>query len=85
MDRVKLHGVVQAVLRKYGINVQRYWNGAVGLRLFPLLKRQCTYIIFLSSFARLSALPRLLSCYPWRYCCRDKEKLDIPISKQTTS
>ena len=23
-DRVKLDGVVQAVLRKYGINVQRY-------------------------------------------------------------
>jgi type II secretory pathway component PulM len=27
----KLDGVVQTVLRKHGINVQRYWNGAVSL------------------------------------------------------
>jgi hypothetical protein len=36
-DRVKLDGVVQTVLRKYKIYVQRYWNGAVGYRLFTLL------------------------------------------------
>ena len=56
----KLDGVVQTVLRKHGINVQRYWNGAVSFLFFILKLSLLTSKFFSACRSRLSALPRPL-------------------------
>ena len=63
--RQKLDCAVQEKLRKHGINVQRYWNGAVCVCVF-LARKSLTsnaHLEFISARrSRLQALPHSICC-----------------------